>query len=98
MTPSERAAIENAIASNPTLYPVIAGTGGIRKARAARGGKGKRGGARVIFYFWQLESTIFMLTAYAKSDQEDLSKDQKKQIKALVGALKKQEGEQEGEQ
>lgn len=89
LTAAERIAIENEIASNPTLYPVIPGTGGIRKARAARGGKGKRGGARIAFYFWQVESTIFMLTAYAKSDQEDLHADEKKQIKLLVEALKK---------
>jgi hypothetical protein len=93
LTPLERNAIENAIANNPTRYPVISGTGGIRKARAARGGKGKRGGARIAFYFWQVESTVFMLTAYAKSEQEDLSADEKKQIKALVDALKKREKE-----
>jgi mRNA-degrading endonuclease RelE of RelBE toxin-antitoxin system len=86
---SEREVIENDIASNPTLYPVIPGTGGIRKARAARGGRGKRGGARIAFYFWQVESTIFMLTAYAKSDQKDLSANDKRQIKALGEALKK---------
>ncbi len=88
---SERTAIENAIADNPTRYPVIPGTGGIRKARAARGNKGKRGGARIVFYFWQVEETIFMLTAYAKSNQEDLSSDEKKQIKALVDLLKEEE-------
>lgn len=93
LTPLERDAIENNIADNPTLYPVIPGTGGIRKARAARSGKGKRGGARIAFYFWQVESTIFMLTAYAKSDQEDLSASEKKQIVALVNALKKKEKE-----
>jgi hypothetical protein len=91
LTPSEREAAENAIAGNPTLYPVIRGTGGIRKAPAARGSRGKSGGARIIFYFWQSGSTIFMLTAYAKSDQEDLSASEKKQIMALVEALKKEE-------
>jgi mRNA-degrading endonuclease RelE of RelBE toxin-antitoxin system len=89
LTPLEREAVENDIANNPTLYPVIPGTGGIRKARAARSNKGKRGGVRIAFYFWQMESTIFMLTAYAKSDQEDLSASEKKQTKALVNALKK---------
>ena len=92
LTPSERDAAENDIASNPTLYPVIPGTGGIRKARAVRGSRGKSGGARIIFYFWQSGDTIFMLTAYAKSDQKDLSANEKKQIMALVKALKKEEG------
>ncbi len=89
LTPLERDSIEHNIANNPTFYPVIPGTGGIRKARASRGGKGKRGGARIIFYFWQIETTIFMLTAYAKSDQEDLSDAEKKRMKTLVDALKK---------
>lgn len=91
LTLLERTTIENAIANNPTRYPVIPGAGGIRKARAARGSKGKRGGTRIVFYFWQVEETIFMLTAYAKSDQEDLSGNEKKQITALVDLLKEEE-------
>ncbi|HKP51179.1 MAG TPA: type II toxin-antitoxin system RelE/ParE family toxin [Chloroflexia bacterium] len=90
----EREVIETAIANNPKLYPVIPGTGGIRKARAARGNKGKRGGARVAFYFWQVESTIFMLTALAKNEQEDLTNDEKQQLKALVALLKEHAKEQ----
>ncbi len=93
LTSSERIVIEDAISGNPKMYPVIPDTGGIRKARAARGSGGKRGGARVIFYYWQVESTVFMLTAYAKSEREDLSAGEKKQIKALVELLKKQEVE-----
>jgi hypothetical protein len=93
LTASERKAAEDYIASNPTFHPVIQGTGGIRKARVARAGMGKRGGARIIFYYWQVESTIFMLTAYAKGAQEDLSAEEKKQLKALVDTLKQKEKE-----
>lgn len=88
LTALERKAAEAYIASNPTSHPVIQGTGGIRKARMARAGMGKRGGARIVFYYWQVESNIFMLTAYAKGDQEDLSADEKKQLKALVEMLR----------
>jgi hypothetical protein len=93
LTASERRAAEDYIAANPTIHPVIQGTGGIRKARVARGGMGKRGGARVVFYYWQLESTLFMLTAYAKGEQEDLSTAEKRQLRALVDILKAQETE-----
>lgn len=91
LTAPERVAAENAIASNPKASPVIPGTGGLRKARVSRTGMGKSGGARIVFYYWQMESTIFMLAAYAKSDQEDLSADEKQQLKALVEALKQNE-------
>jgi hypothetical protein len=93
LTAEEQEAIENSIAANPTIHPVIQGTGGIRKARAARSGKGKRGGARVIFYFWQSEAEIFMLTVYAKKEQEDLTPGEKKQLKALVDKIKEQQKE-----
>jgi mRNA-degrading endonuclease RelE of RelBE toxin-antitoxin system len=49
-TPAERAAAELEIALAPTASPVIRGTGGARKARAARGGRGKSGGVRIIYY------------------------------------------------
>jgi hypothetical protein len=91
LTPAERKQAEDAIAANPTVHPVMQGTGGIRKARAARGSKGKRGGARIAFYFWQTESTIFMLTVYAKSEQEDLSAEDKRRLRALVDLLKEEE-------
>ena len=93
LSASAREAAEDQIASDPTRHPVIPGTGGIRKARVARTGMGKRGGARIVFYYWQVESTIFMLTAYAKSAKEDLSTAEKKQLRALVAALKGEEGE-----
>lgn len=89
LTAEERKQVENEIANQPKLYPVIPGTGGIRKARAARGNMGKRGGARVIFYFWQLEDTIFLLAVFAKNEKEDLSAGERKKLAALVGELKK---------
>lgn len=50
LTPAERAAAELEIALAPELWPIIVGTSGARKARIARGGRGKSGGARVIYY------------------------------------------------
>jgi hypothetical protein len=51
LTADEQAAIVDLIAFEPTCGDLIPGTGGLRKVRVGRGGSGKRGGARVIYYF-----------------------------------------------
>lgn len=89
LAPIEQTAVENDIVNNPKNFPVIPGTGGIRKAKAVRGNRGKSGGARVIFYFWQMEDTIFLLAAYAKSEKEDVTIDEQRHLKALVEELKR---------
>lgn len=60
------------LVSHPEAGQIIKGTGGVRKLRWATGGKGKRGGARVI-YFWRVsEHQIWMLTIYSKSERESI--------------------------
>ena len=71
-TEDERHAFIDWIAANPTAGDVIPGAEGARKVRWAVQGKGKRGGARVI-YFNRLEQGFLMLLAiYAKSEQENM--------------------------
>ena len=53
--------------------PIIRGAGGLRKVRWAKAGAGKRGGLRVIYYWAPKESAFFMLYAYSKSDQADMT-------------------------
>lgn len=71
-----------------TLHPdagaVIAGTGGVRKIRIAANGHGKRGGARVIYYYFTSASQIAFLLAYDKAGQEDLTADQKKALRHVI--------------
>ena len=69
----ERTSLVEYLASNPAAGTVIPGTGGIRKLRWGLQGRGKRGGARVIYFFHNLDMPLFMLTAYAKNQREDLS-------------------------
>lgn len=65
-TEAEREDIVAMVAANPKCGEVIAGTGGFRKVRVARGGMGKRGGARLI-YIWRNEAfPAFLVTVYAK--------------------------------
>ncbi len=87
LTKAERDAAEAQIAADPTNWPVIAGTGGVRKARAVRGSSGKRGGARIIYYYWSSHDTVFLLTAYAKSAQTDLTVADKKALRDIVKSL-----------
>lgn len=80
----EYALLQAALIVNPRAGTAITGTGGIRKLRWAGSGRGKRGGARVIYFAALQHETILMLYAYAKNEQEDLSQAQKKALRSLV--------------
>lgn len=71
------------MADNPDWGDVIQNTGGLRKVRCAAKGKGKRGGVRVIYYHKVSESQIRLLLIYKKGIQDDLSGDEKRQLKTL---------------
>ena len=79
---------ENEIIAAPEKWPVVAGTGGVRKARAARGNSGKSGGVRIMYYFWNNEGIIYLLDIYAKNEKENLSAADKKLIKDVINGLK----------
>ena len=89
-TAAERVAAELEIALAPTAWPVIVGTGGARKARAARGGRGKSGGARIIYYVVTRRDVLYLLDVYAKSAKEDLSDAEKHEIRQLIAAIEAQ--------
>jgi hypothetical protein len=68
------------IAYEPTCGDLIPGTGGLRKVRVGRGGSGKRGGARVIYYFYSVDFPLLLLGLYAKNEKIDLSARDKKNL------------------
>ncbi len=82
---------ENEIILAPEKWPVIAGTGGIRKARAARGSPGKSGGVRIIYYYWAAKGNIIFIDIYAKNEKADISDIDKKFLVYVVEELKKLE-------
>jgi len=84
MGDEDYAVFQSELADRPDMGACIPGSGGIRKVRIAAKGHGKRGGARVIYYWAVPDSRIFMLLAYAKNEQENLSKDQLKVLRNLV--------------
>ena len=84
----ERNAMELHVAHNPEIHPVVAGTGGVRKARWGRQGKGKRGGVRVVYFYRSAADVLYFLDIYAKAVKEDLTPADKRQLKELVNRLK----------
>lgn len=69
---------------NPEAGDIIQGTSGVRKLRVARAGKGKRGGGRVLYYYFDERETVFLLYAYAKNQQEDISPAEKRLWQKIV--------------
>ena len=59
-----------------------------RAGGAHRGGKGKRGGARVIYFFWLARDTLFLLDVYAKNEKENLTHADKKEGHHAIAALR----------
>ena len=77
-------ALQLALALRPEQGPIIRGSGGLRKVRWGFGGRGKSGGIRVIYYWDQPHQMFYMLLAYPKNEQEDLTPDQLRILSRLV--------------
>jgi len=76
--------LQKRLADDPEAGDLIQGSGGLRKIRMAAKGHGKRGGARVIYYYFVSRSHIAMLLAYPKNARDDLTTAQKKALKSLI--------------
>lgn len=73
---------------NPESGDEIPGTGGVRKVRFAARGKGKSGGVRVIYYFYDRENPLYALFLYAKNEQTNPTPEQKKEFAAIAARIK----------
>ncbi len=78
--------IQNELLKHPEAGDVIAGTGGLRKLRYAdrNRGKGKRGGLRVIYYWWVAADQFWLFTLYDKDEAADLTASERKALGALL--------------
>src|SRR6266704_7002963 len=76
MEDEDYAKLQAALAKRPDVGKIIPGGGGIRKMRWAGSGRGKRGGLRIIYYWWVANARISMLTVYPKNERDDLTADQ----------------------
>ena len=87
MDETERTALVEFLSARPQAGDLIQGTGGVRKLRWALEGRGKRGGARVIYYYHDKTLPLFLFTAYAKNTQSDLSETTKRELKKITKAI-----------
>ena len=87
-TEDEHEAFVNFIAMHADVGEVIPGLGGNRKIRWVREGMGKRSGSRVIYFFYDEDSPIYLLQVYAKGAKADLSPKEKKNLQIAARVLK----------
>jgi len=80
--------LQQALMKSPGAGEVIEGTGGLRKMRFAdaRRGKGKRGGLRVIYYWWDTGMQFWLYALYDKDEMADLTAKQRKALKLMIKA------------
>jgi hypothetical protein len=83
----ERLDLIEHLARNPEAGAVMPGTGGVRKLRWGIGGRGKSGGARIIYYYHNATMPIFLLGLFAKNVRADLTPAEKNDMRRLVPAL-----------
>ena len=77
------------LASNPEVGIVIPGTGGVRKFRWAREGEGKRGGYRVVYYYYSDSIPLFLIALYGKNEKADMTQAERSQAAKLVDVLRR---------
>jgi len=81
MTDEERIAAVDYIAANPRVGDIVEGTGGARKVRIPKAGKGKSGGYRVMTYYMNADRPVFLVTVISKGQRANLTDQQKKAVK-----------------
>ena len=89
LSAAERQDVIRYLAEHPKAGDLMEGTGGVRKLRWGRGGQGKSGGVRVIYYFHDEAMPLYLLTLFAKGDRANLSKAERNELADLTALLVK---------
>ena len=86
LSDEEFRALQNLLMADPEAGDVIPDAGGLRKLRFAdsKRGKGKRGGLRVIYYWWDAGAQFWLFTLYSKGEMADLAASERKELKAMI--------------
>ena len=84
---AERRDLINYLAEHPLAGDVMKGTGGVRKLRWRRGGQGKSGGVRVIYYVYDERMPLYLLTLFGKGDRANLTKAERNELAGLARRL-----------
>ena len=83
--------LEIFLCQNPDAGDVMQGTGGVRKLRWSLQGRGKSGGARLIYLDVVFAEHIYLITAFPKNEKANLSKEECNEMKKIVSAIKEAE-------
>ncbi len=87
-TEAERVRIIDMLAADPVAGDLMPETGGVRKVRFARGGRGKSGGARIIYYYYSRDVPLYLIDVFGKNEKANLSKAERHELAKLVALLK----------
>ena len=82
------AEFQKELAENPAKGGPMSGCGGVRKARMALPGRGKSGGARIVYLYLQNRDVIYLIYVFTKGQAENLSADGKKAVRELAQQIK----------
>jgi hypothetical protein len=88
LSAEERDELITILAETPEVGDEIPGTGGVRKLRFGAQGKGKSGGARVVYYFFDRDNPLYAVFIYGKGEQADLTPDQVKAVAGFAAGIK----------
>jgi len=82
--------LKKSLAKDPEQGELIPGTGGVRKTRLKSATKGKRGGFRICYFDDPKRKELFLMKIYPKNEQENLSPEEKKALKAFANTVKRE--------
>lgn len=89
---ADRSAIVVFLAAQPKAGDLMQGTGGVRKLRWGRGGRGKSGGVRIVYYHHSDAMPLYLLTVFGKNEKANLSRAERNELAKLVAVLKSTAG------
>jgi hypothetical protein len=84
ITDDEYRLLQTHLVNRPDVGKIVPGSGGLRKLRWSAGGHGKRGGIRVIYYWFVSKDIILLLYAYPKGKRDDLTTEQLRQLRKII--------------
>lgn len=87
--------LQEEILLDPKVGAVMQGTGGVRKMRFAFEHRGKSGSIRVIYIDFEVYEKIYLITAYPKSEKDNLTMSERNELRRLIGILEEQLKENE---
>lgn len=87
LSAEERRDVIDHLAAYPKAGVLIEGTGGLRKLRWGKGDRGKSGGVRVVYYFYDENAPLYLVTIFAKNERDNLTKGQRNELSELTGLL-----------